>query len=267
MKKFDNLMLCTDIDATLTNDKNEVSAENLEAIRYFTQNGGTFTVATGRIPLTIPKSLNEYINVPVICQNGSAIFDIHKKQYVSYKEIDSRAIEIAKEIQNKFDFVGIEVFRLFDIAFIKENNATKRHETLEKVSCATHLNCGVDEVQGHIIKVLFAQEEAQTDVLDKAYENSEYQNEYKLLKSHKWYYEILRKDASKGDALKELCNITNFDLKNVIAAGDNDNDIEMIKASGVGYATLNAAESLKKVADRITKDNNEHAIADIIYRI
>ena len=117
MKKFDGLLLCSDIDATLTNDNNEVSRENLEAIKYFTQYGGVFTVATGRIPFTIPKVLNEFIKVPVICQNGSAIFDVHTKKYVSYKEIDRRAIEIVKDIVNNFDFVGIEYYRLFDIVF------------------------------------------------------------------------------------------------------------------------------------------------------
>lgn len=267
MKKFEGVMLCTDIDGTLTNDKNNVSEENIEAIRYFTQHGGIFTIATGRIPFTIPIVLNEFIKIPVVCQNGSAIYDVNKKEYVSYKSIDRRAIEITKEISQKFPFSGIEFYRLYDIAFVKENNATSRHHKLENISCVTHLDCNIEDVKGPIIKILFAQEENETERMYTELENSVYQSEYKLLKSHKWYYEILRKDVNKGNALKELCGILNVDLKNVITAGDNDNDIELIQASGLSYATQNATENLKKVADRITKSNNDHAIADIIYRI
>jgi len=224
-------------------------------------------VATGRIPLTIPSVLDKYISIPVVCQNGSAIYDVHTKKYVMYKEIDDKARKITKEIADKFPFVGIEFYRLYDIAFIKENAATNRHIKLEKIPCATHLDCEIDEVEGPVIKILFAQEKDENDILDKAYENSEYQKEYKLLKSHEWYYEILRKDISKGTALKQLCDLTGFDLKNVITAGDNDNDIAMIKASGLGYAVENATENLKKVADRITRNNNCSAIADIIFKI
>lgn len=267
MKKFEGLMFCSDIDATLTDDKNEVSAENLEAIKYFTQNGGTFTVATGRIPLTIPSVLNEYISVPVVCQNGSAIFDVHTKKYVSYKELDKRAREIATEIAANFPKSGIEVFRLYDIAFIKDNDATERHIKSEKINCDTHLDCPINEVEGPILKILFAQDQNETDILDKAYQTSDYQKEYKLLKSHIWYYEILRNDISKGEALKELCELCGFDLKNVITAGDNDNDIAMIEMAGLGYAVENATVNLKKAADRITKSNNDNAIADIIYSI
>lgn len=267
MKKFEGIMLCSDIDGTLTNDNNDVSEENLEAIKYFTQNGGIFTLATGRIPYTIPSVLNDFIKVPVVCQNGSAIFDVHKKEYVSYKAIDDKARDITCEIVQKFPFTGVEFYRLYDIAFVKENNGTKRHHEVEKIPCVTHLDCDFKDVEGPIIKVLFAQEEDQTQLMHDALKDSEYQEEFKLLKSHKWYYEILRKDINKGSALKELCNLLNFDLKNVISAGDNDNDIELIKVAGFGYATLNATENLKKEADGITKDNNSHAIADIIYRI
>lgn len=265
--KFDGILFCTDIDSTLTEYENKISEENLDAIKYFTENGGTFTVATGRTPLTIPKVLNKFISVPVICQNG-AIFDIHKKEYLFYRALDRRGIEIAKEISERFPTSGIECFRLFDVAFVKHNNATLRHIQTENVTCATHLDCALDEVEGPILKVLFAQEENETDYIAETFKNSEYKKEYQLVKSHAWYYEILRNDTNKGEALKQFCNLTEFELKNVIAAGDNDNDIELIKEAGVGYAVNNATDNLKKAADRVTKRSNaQSAIAEIIYNI
>ena len=200
--KFDGILLCTDIDSTLTEHDNKISKDNLDAIEYFTKNGGTFTVATGRIPLTIPEILNKYITVPVICHNGSAIFDVHTGEYISYKELDRSALEIVKEISENFPSSGIEYYRLFDLAFVKNNKATLRHIEVEDVNCATHLVCALDEVEGPIIKVLFAQEPDETDSIYEFYKNSPYQKDYSLVKSHMWYYEVLRKDISKGKALK-----------------------------------------------------------------
>ena len=265
--KFDGILFCTDIDGTLTEYENKISKDNLDAIEYFIKNGGTFTLATGRTPFTIPEILNQYISVPVICQNG-ALFDVHKKEYLYYEALDDRAIEIAKEISEKFPTSGIECFRLFDIAFVKDNKATLRHIETENVTCATHLNCSLDEVEGPVLKVLFAQENEETDTIYEFYKNSAYQKEYQLVKSHSWYYEILRNDTNKGEALKKLCELTGFDLKKVIAAGDNDNDIELIKYAGCGWAVKNATMNLKRAADKVTKRSNaQSAVAEIIYNI
>ena len=265
--KFDGILLCTDIDSTLTEYENKISKDNLDAIEYFIKNGGTFTVATGRTPLTIPEILHPYIKVPVICQNG-AVFDVHKKEYLYYQALDERAIEIAKEISEKFPASGIECYRLFDVAFVKNNKATLRHIETENITCATHLDCPLDKVEDPILKILFAQEDAETDFIYDTYKNSAYQKEYQLVKSHSWYYEILRNDTNKGEALKKLCELTGFELKKVIAAGDNDNDIELIRYAGLGYAVKNATTNLKKAADRITKRSNAHsAVAEIIYDI
>lgn len=265
--KFDGILFCTDIDSTLTEHENKISKDNLDAIEYFVKNGGTFTVATGRTPLTIPEVLNKYIKIPVVCQNG-AVYDVHKKEYLYYQALDDRAIEIAKEIAESFPQSGIECYRLFDLAFVRNNKATQRHIENENISCATHLDCDLTEVEGPILKVLFAQEELETNEIYEHYKNSDYQKEYQLVKSHNWYYEILRRDTNKGVALQKLCELIGFDSKNVIAVGDNDNDIEMIEYAGLGYAVKNATDNLKKAADKVTKRSNaQSAVAEIIYNI
>ena len=48
MKKFQGMLLLSDMDGTILNDKKEISQENKDAVRYFTENGGYFSLATGR---------------------------------------------------------------------------------------------------------------------------------------------------------------------------------------------------------------------------
>ena len=74
-KKFDGLLLVSDIDNTLM-IKNFIPEENKKAIKYFTDNGGLFTIASGRNPVTavtIAESVG--VNAPLICVNGGMIYD------------------------------------------------------------------------------------------------------------------------------------------------------------------------------------------------
>ena len=58
MKKYDGILLCSDLDGTLSNSDGKISNENLEAIDYFCKNGGHFTLCTGRNP-EFAKKLTE----------------------------------------------------------------------------------------------------------------------------------------------------------------------------------------------------------------
>ena len=55
MKKFDGILICTDLDGTLLNGDSAVSKENLDAIEYFKAEGGIFTFITGRMPFFVSR--------------------------------------------------------------------------------------------------------------------------------------------------------------------------------------------------------------------
>lgn len=72
MALFSDVLLTADFDLTLTDQNGRVPQRNLEAIRYFMDNGGAFTVNTGR-SLPQSRSILEQvpINAPFLCYNGS----------------------------------------------------------------------------------------------------------------------------------------------------------------------------------------------------
>ena len=81
-KEFTGLMLVCDMDGTLLNSKLEVSDENVRAIEYFVDNGGVFTIATGRMELGVRKYLRILpVNAPVILYNGALIYDFEKENF------------------------------------------------------------------------------------------------------------------------------------------------------------------------------------------
>ncbi|MEM6285466.1 MAG: HAD-IIB family hydrolase, partial [Chloroflexota bacterium] len=76
--------------------------------------------------------------------------------------------------------------------------------------------------------------------------------------------EVLPPGASKGTALKSLLREMKIDPKNVMAIGDAENDVEMVRLAGVGVAVGNAQQMLKDAADVITVTNDEDGVAQII---
>ena len=78
------------------------------------------------------------------------------------------------------------------------------------------------------------------------------------------YLEILASGVSKGSALHYLATHLNMSVDEVIAIGDNRNDVEMIREAGLGVAVANAHPDVKQVADMITDSNDDDGVAKVI---
>ena len=71
--------------------------------------------------------------------------------------------------------------------------------------------------------------------------------------------------SSKSKALEFLCNLYEIEREQVVACGDNNNDIDMIRWAGLGISMKNGMKGLLREADYVTEmDNNNNGIAEII---
>lgn len=92
----------------------------------------------------------------------------------------------------------------------------------------------------------------------------EYFERYTMVKSSPYFFEILNKQADKGAALKHLAQHLGIKQEEVMAIGDNENDLPMIEFAGIGVAMGNATENVKQIANVITASNNEHGVAKAV---
>ena len=77
-------------------------------------------------------------------------------------------------------------------------------------------------------------------------------------------YGFVNKNAGKVQAIKSLAKCLNIELSNIIAFGDDLNDIEMLEQCGYGIAVSNAIEEVLNIADYITDSNDEDGVAKFI---
>lgn len=82
--------------------------------------------------------------------------------------------------------------------------------------------------------------------------------------SDKYWLEVMAEGVNKGAALNFLTKHLSMDLADVLAFGDQENDLEMLKISGRGIAMENAAPAVKKIADKLTKSNENSGVAFIL---
>ena len=90
-----------------------------------------------------------------------------------------------------------------------------------------------------------------------------YEYDLHIYKSKDTYLEIANKKISKKSAIQTLLDIEfpKLDWKQVIAFGDNYNDMEMLDAVGMGVAVGNAKPEVLAMANFITKTNKEDGVA------
>lgn len=76
------------------------------------------------------------------------------------------------------------------------------------------------------------------------------------------WYAFLPEKAGKVLAIRELAKILNISLNEIVAFGDDKNDIEMLKICGIGVAVANAISDVKDIADDVTLSNDENGVAE-----
>lgn len=266
MKKFEGILICTDLDGTLLRDDKSISSKTLEAIEYFKSEGGYFTFITGRMPYFVENIYNKvHPNAPFGCVNGGGIFDHSTMKYLWREELSKEAMDLVRAVDENVDGIGIQIYTFEKIYFSRENAAMQHFRELTGMpNIVKHY----DEVTEPVGKVVFGDMKEESIQKTKAIlDNHKKSAKFDYIRSEKTLYEILPKGISKATVLPKLSQILGIDERKIVAVGDYNNDIEMIKRAGVGIAVANATPEAKAVADIVTVSNEEDAIAKIIYDI
>lgn len=263
MKKFEGILLCTDLDGTLLRNDKTISNENIKAIEYFKSEGGFFTFITGRMPSFVRDIYCEVKpNLPFGCVNGGGIYDPSEQEYVWKREIQSSVTELVEFIDVNVPEVGIQINTFDKVYFCKDNFAMKEFRRITGLPC---IKCHYKEISEPMAKVLFADAKAESlEKVKNLLDTHSRADEFDFIRSEQSLYEILPKGISKGTIIEKLVELYGLDIEKTVAIGDYNNDIMMLKTAKVGVAVSNAVEEAKAVADYITVSNEEHAIARVI---
>jgi Cof subfamily protein (haloacid dehalogenase superfamily) len=267
MKQYDGFILVTDIDGTLANSKHRVSEKNRKAIAHFVTEGGHFAVATGRTQKNVvPYMKGLEINAPCILYNGGALYSWQEQRFLKTQHLESSDLaDFLRCCMALFPKMCIEVFTEEQLYVITDPDNVDEHMKREEQEFAyAELADILDKTW---IKIILCDSHehllASRELLTVFHLEDITNNFFSAVT----YLEIVGKCVSKGMMLGEIVKMNEFRRKKVIAAGDFQNDIEMLRIADYGIAPANAQEDVKAIADVIAVSNDDDLMHDIIYRI
>ena len=251
MGKYDGLLICSDLDGTLFYNR-QISEENREAIRYFRENGGAFTVASGRDPYWLIDHFGWefFLPTPMICVNGGILYDPIEEKILFQGTMPEGYRDLAFE---SLSWKGIRRVALFP------HDMTKRLEYV-----LDQRDEMMDALRKPQMKVVFHTEpEVSDDYKEKI--RSRLGSEFSVARSWINYIEIFGESYDKGHACRRVANMIGADT--LICVGDYENDLSMIREADIGVAMGNAVPEVKAAADRVTATAEEHGVAKLIYSL
>ncbi|MDR0691021.1 MAG: sugar-phosphatase [Streptococcaceae bacterium] len=257
-------LVAIDIDGTLITDKGEITPKVYEAIQKAKKQGVKIVIATGR-PLTGVHDLLDHLELNgkkdfVITYNGGLLQEAQTgKEIARY----SLTYDDYLEIEMWSRKLKVHMHAITNDAIYTANRNISHYTVRE----STLVNMPIyyrtaDEMTENleIVKTMYIDE---PDHLTKVIQRfpAHLKEKYTTVRSAPFYFEILNPKASKGNALLALTKKLNLTKKEVMAIGDAENDLSMLKVAGLGVAMENAVADVKKEADVETASNNHDGVA------
>ena len=260
--------LFTDLDGTLLLNNSQISDKMRLSLKNMTDLGHHLIFASGRpLPSIRERIVNlglNFSNTLIISNNGALIYDLDKKKILSESLLSSDLIRKIVSICQKYE-VHIHGYTQKEIVGFEEDEELEFYKKrihmpfIKTKDLAKTLKNGTYKLQ--IIDL--NNHEKLEKIKDEI--NLSYSEEVDLFFSNAFYLEVLPKGVNKGSSLLLLEDLLSIPHSHTYAAGDEENDLPMIKAAGTSIAMKNARESLKEAADIVTSlDNDQDGLLEII---
>lgn len=250
----------TDIDGTLLTSDHMVSPLTRQKLREAADKGLLFCPVSARSPFCIEPILKENnLNGCMIAFNGALILDEHRN--ILYENgMDLAGVkELIQFIEREHFDLAWQVYTATDwIVASREDPRIRREESIVGVKSQERPldTLAKDTVIGKVLCLCNPEiTETVASLLRTHFP------EYSIVRSSPIHLEINAAGTNKSLAVRRLCQIKGIPLEQVIAFGDNYNDLEMLKTAGTGVVMGNAPEDIKEQFSYVTKDNDHEGIA------
>ncbi|WP_067702471.1 pyridoxal phosphatase [Erwinia sp. ErVv1] len=265
-------VIALDLDGTLLTPQKTILPESLDALNKARQAGAKVVIVTGRHHVAIhPFYQALALNTPAICCNGAYLYDYQAKKVL---QSDLLPTAQALRVTEMLDEAAIHGLLYVDDAMLYQ------HET-GHVSRTINWGLSLPEAQRPVFRQVaslaqaaaeaqsiwkFALSHADTTALQQFAQRVE--KELGLACEWSWHdqVDIAQAGNSKGRRLAQWVAAEGYQMSDVLAFGDNYNDLSMLETAGLGVAMGNADEAIKARAGRVIGTNLEPGIAETIYR-
>ena len=274
MPDFSDILLTVDFDLTLTAPDNTIPQRNLEAIRYFMDNGGAFTVNTGRSFGMIRKYLSVIpVSAPLLLYNGSAAYDTEAGDFAFCHTIDLDMAQTLRECMEAFPDMVLEIQGKDAHYAFRENPVWAA--CLRDCDCDCAFARPEDDLGPFIKMTLYGtfheptvshlfratpEEMARCTEVEQAL-RARYGEQVEVFRSGARIIDVHTKGVSKARSAQQLQS--QLGRKLLVCVGDGENDVPMLQNADFAYCPAGSV-----ICDRFENVCHcaEGAVADVIYK-
>lgn len=266
-KTFENWLVVSDIDGTLNNKLRKLPKRNYEAIKKFTDLGGNFTLASGRLQSSLGRNYNRITaNQPAVVLNGAGIYDYNQNKMIWRQTIGESGQNFVRTISESFNeiFKSVDIGVYFDdyVYIVKSGLLSRGTMYFDK---AKHeIVRSIDDVpKNGWMKVIFWSNPVTMNKLHELVERLP-NPDVNFMSSSLWSFEMLQKDTHKGVGIMKLADMLGIDKSHVAAIGDYYNDWDMLKSVGIPACAGQAPQSIHKICKFEACHCNKGCVADLL---
>jgi Cof subfamily protein (haloacid dehalogenase superfamily) len=255
-------LIAIDLDGTLLNSESKITDRNLEAIHKCLSNGVKVIITTAKTVYWVKKLILELgLLDPQIASAGAVIIDKNMVP-VYVKKIPVKAYRKAVRLSRQYG-VGFGASCLDGFVYYEKENKFLDYiwDTGEQPKRTDNLL--KPEIANQVLLITATVNE------DDPFNNAAIDcvgNEIKLRRGGPYFLAGCNKNAGKMGALKKIVASLKINSRNIMAIGDSESDLGMIKLAGIGIAMGNATKVLKANADFTVSDNDNDGVAEAIER-
>lgn len=260
MDKFKNVLITSDFDGTLKNDEGVITKEVREAIAYFIDEGGYFTVSTGRTYQGFHLYDPAYINAPVLLANGAMAYDYAKRATAFFDGIGDEGLDAIRAVRDHFPTASIEMYPFNETYAINLTGDTERHFTSQDIEYTVVADPA--QAKKPWQKVMIGSDEKTSLEIQRFLQS--FTDDPAFLPTTGSFVEVMKKGVDKGTGLLKLADYLGVPHERCYAVGDGYNDVEMLAAAAGAFVPENGSPEALAAATHIVRSNNDHAVAHVI---
>ena len=259
------LLVC-DLDGTLLENPPELDLALVEGLRCAMERGLIFTIATGRMPPGTARYRDELgVTAPMIFYNGALVRDHEERRDLMTLTLPRGILWQAHDVIAHAP-VDPLFYRDDQLYCLAESFAVRRYSEEQRVPLEVIDAPGDFLRMGGFAKTLLIGHPATLPTV-RAELEAIVGDAARLVMTRTDYLEIIPSVASKGAAIRFLAEHLGVPLAETIAVGDQENDLEMIEAAGLGIAMPRAPGTVRRAAERVAPPDEQGGLLALFTEI
>lgn len=277
-------LVASDLDGTIIGSDNTIFENNLKAINDINKKNIDFVICTGKTYPIIKGMCDKFNASYGIFGNGNQIINLKTGEEIYKKLLTTSEINSCIDIAKKHNLhihiytdneIITEELKYMDLRNYKLQQE-KYYDTSLNIIVVDNIKQYLEFNKVNVCKLVISSESDLSSVKEEILKKEDISittikkyGKYKdkVINKEYEYLDVTPKDINKNNALKILGDYLKVNNDEIMAIGDNLNDLDMVKNSGIGVAVANAYDELKQVAKYTTENPVETgAFAEAIYK-